>query len=223
MSSKLNNKEVEAAAAADSDKKIVILPLPTGGGGASSQRRISLFGELDEEKSEYIIEQLASLSKNAEELVPKDPENPDSEEYERIINPITFMISTYGGNADDMFGIYDVVSAVQAQGVPVKTFGLGKVMSAGVLLLACGQKGERYIGKNTRVMIHHVAGGIMGTLPSMQSDLSSIEAMEERYMEVLCSETKFTKRLLKKLLDKGVNVYLSAEEAIKYGIADKYI
>jgi len=223
MSSKLNNKELEAAASAESDKKIVIVPLPTGGGGASSQRRISLFGELDEEKSEYIIEQLASLSKNAEELVPKDPENPDSEEYERIINPISFMISTYGGNADDMFGIYDVISAVQAQGVPVKTFGLGKVMSAGVLLLACGQKGERYIGKNTRVMIHHVAGGIMGTLPSMQSDLSSIEAMEERYMEVLCSETKFTKRSLKKLLDKGVNVYLSAEEAIKYGIADKYI
>ena len=96
-------------------------------------------------------------------------------------------------------------------------------MSAGVLLLASGNKGERRIGKNCRVMIHHVAGGIMGTLPAMQSDLESIDKMEERYMEVLCSETKFTKRTLKKLLDKGVNAYLSAEEAISYGIADKYI
>ena len=56
MSSKLSNKELEAAATADSDKKIVIVPLPTGGGAAPSQRRISLFGELDEEKSEYIID-----------------------------------------------------------------------------------------------------------------------------------------------------------------------
>ena len=122
-----------------------------------------------------------------------------------------------------MFGIYDVIRSIHESGVPVNTVGLGKVMSAGVLLLASGTKGERKIGRNTRVMIHHVAGGIMGSLPSMQSDLQSIEAMEERYMDVLCSETKFTKRTLKKLLDKGVNVYLSAEEAISYGIADKYI
>tara|TARA_B100000131_G_scaffold266136_1_gene263940 strand:+ start:2847 stop:3506 length:660 start_codon:yes stop_codon:yes gene_type:complete len=212
----------ETEASTDDARKLIILPIH-GGGNDNDQRRISLFGELDEERSEHLIDQLTTLARNAEEMVPKEPENPDSEESERIIHPINFMISTYGGNADDMFAIYDVISSIQGQGVPVKTYGLGKVMSAGVLLLACGQKGHRYIGKNTRVMIHHVAGGIMGTLPSMQSDLQSIEAMEARYMEVLCSETKFTKRSLKKLLDKGVNVYLSADEAIEYGIADKYI
>jgi ATP-dependent Clp protease protease subunit len=107
--------------------------------------------------------------------------------------------------------------------IPLHTFGMGKVMSAGVLLLAAGTKGERRIGKNCRVMIHHVAGGVAGALPSMEADLDSIKAMEERYVQVLISETKFTKRSLKKLLDKRVNIYLSAEEAIEYGIADKYI
>jgi ATP-dependent Clp protease protease subunit len=218
MSSKLNKEEESA----EEPKKLIIVPMPSMERG-NDQRRIGLFGELDEDKSEGIIEQLAAHARSAEEMVPVDPDNPESEETERVVHPIDFLISTYGGNADDMFAIYDVIGSIQSSGVPVKTYGLGKVMSAGVLLLACGQKGERYIGKNCRVMIHHVAGGIAGTLPSMQSDLESIEKMEERYMDVMCSETKFTKRTLKKLLDKGVNVYLSAEEAISYGIADKYI
>ncbi len=216
------NNEVEASAE-DASKKLIILPMMPSSGGGSEVRKVSLFGELEEEKTEAIIEGLIHLAQTAEEMVPKNPDDPECEELERVVHGIDFTISTYGGNADDMFGIYDVIKSIHSQGVPVRTCGLGKVMSAGVLLLACGEKGERKIGKNTRVMIHHVAGGIMGSLPSMQSDLSSIEAMEDRYMEVLCAETKFTKRTLKKLLDKGVNVYLSAEEAIKYGIADKYI
>lgn len=217
----LSDKEKEEVMQGDDNSRLIILPMPTA--SKSTHRKVNLFGELEEEKSESIIEQLLILASSAEEMVPADPEDPKSEATERILHPIDFLISTYGGSADDMFAIYDVVSSLQARGISIKTYGLGKVMSAGVLLLACGQKGERYIGKNCRVMIHHVAGGVVGTLPSMQSDLESIEAMEERYMEVLCSETKFTKRTLKKLLDKGVNVYLSSEEAIKYGIADKYI
>ena len=169
-----------------------------------------------------IIDELVSMSLNSEELVPVNPDDPDCEEVERIVHGIDFMISTYGGNADDMFAIYDVMNSVRKE-VPIHTFGMGKVMSAGVLLLAAGSKGERRIGKNCRVMIHHVAGGVAGALPSMEADLDSIRVMEDRYIEVLISETKFTKRSLKKLLDKRVNIYLSAEEAIEYGIADKYI
>ena len=139
-----------------------------------------------------------------------------------MVHGIDFLISTYGGNADDMFGIYDMMKHVQQQ-CPISTYGIGKVMSAGVLLLAAGTKGERRIGKNCRVMLHHVAGGLEGSLPSMETDLESLKVMEKRYLEIMVEETKFTKRSLQKLLDKKVNVYLNAEEAIKQGIADKYI
>lgn len=215
-----------AELAEDSDKKIIIMPTPMfpgmGGSAIRAPRSIKLFGELCDEQSEKIIDDLIALSLNSEELVPKDPDDPECEEVERVVHAIDFMISTYGGNADDMFAIYDVLSSIKKE-VPVHTFGLGKVMSAGVLLLASGTKGERRIGKNCRVMIHHVAGGVAGSLPSMDADLDSIKEMEARYIEVLVAETKFTKRSLKKLLDKRVNIYLSAEEAIEHGIADKYI
>ena len=204
--------------------KIIIMPTPLLGAGMAQKtsRSIKLFGEVCEEQSERIIDELISMSLNSEELIPTDPDDPDCEEVERVVHGIDFMISTYGGNADDMFAMYDVMKSVREE-VPLHTFGMGKVMSAGVLLLAAGSKGDRRIGKNCRVMIHHVAGGVAGALPSMEADLDSIKAMEERYVEVLISETKFTKRSLKKLLDKRVNIYLSAEEAIEYGIADKYI
>ena len=166
---------------------------------------------------------LLSLSRTAEEMVPANPEDPDCQERERVVHPIDFLISTYGGNADDMFGVYDVIKSIQNNYCPVNTVGIGKVMSAGVLLLASGTKGNRKIGKNCRVMIHHVAGGIEGTLPSMEADLESIKRMEEEYLKIMTSETNLDKRKLQKLLDKRVNIYLSAEEAISYGIADGYI
>ena len=206
----------------DGKSKIIVIPTPMPNGGGRSTRSVKLFGEVCDEQSERIIEDLIALSLNSEEIVEKNPDDPECEEIERIIHGIDFMISTYGGNADDMFAIYDVMKSVREE-VPIHTYAMGKVMSAGVLLMASGTKGERRIGRNCRVMIHHVAGGVAGSLPSMDADLDSIKEMEARYIEVLVSETKFTKRSLKKLLDKRVNIYLSAEEAIKYGIADKYI
>ena len=206
--------------------KVIVMPMPMmpdlGPSAPRVARTIKLFGEVCDEQSEKIIDELIAMSINSEEMVETNPDDPECEEMERIVHPLDFMISTYGGNADDMFAIYDVMNSVKDT-VPIHTFGVGKVMSAGVLLLASGTKGERHIGRNCRVMIHHVAGGIAGSLPSMDADLNSIKAMEARYLKVLVSETKFTKRSLKKLLDKRVNIYLSAEEAIEYGIADKYI
>tara|TARA_E500000331_G_scaffold332969_1_gene356741 strand:- start:4388 stop:5071 length:684 start_codon:yes stop_codon:yes gene_type:complete len=227
MTKEQQNLEQLAELAEDTEKsKIIIMPTPMlpgfGMGGGRATRSVKLFGEVCDEQSEKIIEELISMSLNSEEIVPVNPDDAECKEVERFVHGIDFMISTYGGNADDMFAIYDVMKSVQEE-TPIHTYGMGKVMSAGVLLLASGTKGERRIGKNCRVMIHHVAGGIAGSLPSMAADLESIEAMESRYVEVLISETSFTKRSLKKLLDKRVNIYLSAEEAIQYGIADKYI
>jgi ATP-dependent Clp protease protease subunit len=132
---------------------------------------------------------------------------------------IDFYLCTYGGSADDMFALYDVINIVK-QDTEVHTIGVGKVMSAGVLLLASGTKGKRKIGRNCRVMIHNVAGGSFGILPNMANELEAIERIQEAYIDALVENSKLTKKKLTKMLSEKVNIYLDAEEAVKLGIAD---
>jgi ATP-dependent Clp protease protease subunit len=133
--------------------------------------------------------------------------------------PIDFYISTYGGSADDMFALYDVMR-ITKEDLTIRTVGLGKVMSAGVLLLAAGTNGERKIAKNCRIMIHSVIGGNHGSLHNMMNEMEAIEQLQQMFIDCLVEETNMTKTQLKKMLDRKVNVYLSAEEAVELGIAD---
>jgi ATP-dependent Clp endopeptidase proteolytic subunit ClpP len=136
-------------------------------------------------------------------------------------DPVKFVISTFGGNAVDMFGIYDVVKMAEKEGIQVHTVGSGKVMSAGVLLLACGTKGHRTIGRNCRVMVHPVVGGAHGPSHDIQNEVEEILQTQKQYVECLANETKLSISRLNKLISEKRNIYLSAQEAVKYGIADK--
>jgi ATP-dependent Clp protease protease subunit len=102
----------------------------------------------------------------------------------------------------------------------IKTYGLGKVMSAGVLLLAAGTKGQRSIGKNCRIMLHSIRGDQWGALHNLENEMEEMRWIQEQHIDALVQETDMTKRHLKKLLDRKVNVYLDAKEAVEYGIAD---
>ncbi|MEC7715279.1 MAG: ATP-dependent Clp protease proteolytic subunit, partial [Actinomycetota bacterium] len=113
----------------------------------------------------------------------------------------------------------DMMKVVE-QDCPIITTGIGKVMSAGVLILASGTKGARQIGRNTRVMIHSIVGGTHGDMHSIENEVEEMKWIQERYIDVLASETDMTKRMIKKLLSKKVNIYLDAQQAVDYGIAD---
>jgi len=76
------------------------------------------------------------------------------------------------------------------------------------------------VAKNCRIMIHSVIGGNHGSLHNMLNEMEAIEEMQQMYSDCLVAETKITKSELKKMLERKVNVYLSAEEAVKLGIAD---
>ena len=171
-------------------------------------RTMALFGDVDEEKSLDLIVGLLSLTEFSDKEPPYDP--------------IKFYISTYGGSADEMFSIYDMMSILKGK-CEIETIGLGKVMSAGTLLLASGTKGKRKIGRHCRVMIHAVAAGSAGELHNMENEMKSIKHIQEMYINALAKETCMTKRTINKLLDRRVNVYLTAEEAVEYGIADEII
>jgi ATP-dependent protease ClpP protease subunit len=69
-------------------------------------------------------------------------------------------------------------------------------------------------------MVHSVIGGSHGPLHNLINEMDAIEQIQKMYSEALIAETNLTKKDLKKLLEKKVNVYLSAEEAVELGIAD---
>ena len=121
-----------------------------------------------------------------------------------------------------MFAIYDTMRMIR-QECEIHTFGLGKVMSAGVLLLAAGTKGKRKIGKNCRVMLHSCNAGNVGDIHNLQNEMEAISDLQDKFIAALVAETSLTKKQLKKLLDRKVNVYLTAQEAIEYGIVDEII
>ena len=94
-------------------------------------------------------------------------------------------------------------------------------MSAGVLILAAGTKGKRRIGKNCRVMIHSVVGGTHGAMHNLENEMDEIRWIQERYIETLVAESDMTKAMVKKMLGRKVNIYLTAQQAVEYGIADE--
>ena len=179
-------------------------------------RILGLYGEVEENRAASVISMLLEMMETSEVKIKEDPE---SDELKSISLPIEFLISTPGGSADDMFAIYDIMRVARER-CPIITYGLGKVMSAGVLLLAAGTKGERKIGKNCRVMIHSVIAGSAGSFHNLKNEMSEIKHMQAAYIKALAEETNMTETKLRRMLNKKVNIYLSAEEAVKLGIAD---
>ena len=176
-----------------------------------------LYGDVNEERASDIVSALLLLGdkKRVEKAKQKLPED---EEFEDI----KFYLSTYGGSADDMMAIYDMMRITKINR-DIETIGMGKIMSAGTLILAAGTRGKRKIMKNCRVMIHAVSAGSMGTIHNLQNEMEEIQNIQDAYITALCAETLLTKRQLKKMLDQKVNVYLTAEEAVEYGLADEVI
>ena len=184
-------------------------------------RMISLFGEVEEERASELCFSMVALKEMGKREALEDPEDVDSPII-TTYDPFTFSLSTYGGSAVEMFAIYDTMRMIR-QECEIHTFGLGKVMSAGVLLLAAGTKGKRKIGKNCRVMLHSVIGGSHGSIHNLENEMEEIRFLQEQHIRCLIEETDMTKRYLNKLLNRKMNVYLTAEQAVELGIADEVV
>ena len=180
-------------------------------------RLIALFGDIDESKAGQLCYNLFHLAAD-KRYSAKNPEDL-TEGLEEVVDPIQLMICSPGGNASEMFAIYDCMRLVR-DSCPIETLGVGKVMSAGVLGLAAGTKGKRRIGKNCRVMIHSVIGGVSGGLHNVENEIDEIRWVQDQYIKMLADESDLSRAQLKKMLQRKVNIYLSAEEAVEHGIAD---
>lgn len=180
-------------------------------------RMIALFGDIDEGKAGQLCFNLCLLAadKRYSAVNPEDL----AEGLQETVDPIQLMICSPGGNAAEMFAIYDTMRLIRNR-CDIETLGVGKVMSAGVLLMAAGTKGKRQIGKNCRVMIHSVIGGFHGGIHNVENEMDEIRWIQEQYIKMLAEESDVSRAQLKKMLQRKVNVYLSAEEAVEMGLAD---
>lgn len=166
-----------------------------------SARIVVLSGEVSEQSITMVVAQLLHLASQNNK-------------------PIHLVISTYGGSVDEMFTLYDTIKFLPC---PVHTIALGKVMSAGVLLLASGTKGKRMIGRSARIMMHSISGGYSGNIFEVINDTKEMKRQQDQMVSAIVKETKTTKAEIEKLMKSGHDVFLSPPEAIKLGIVDKII
>ena len=180
-------------------------------------RAINCYGDITERMAAEVVQAMLYFDHTKTDVV----ESEDGTVVE-IKKPFKMYISTHGGIVSDMFSIIDIMGNIK-EDCEIQTIGIGKVMSAGVLILASGTKGQRKIGRNCRVMLHSVISGHHGSFPNIENEMKETKALRDMYFDYLCSCTKLTRNKIKKLLLNNVDAYLSAEEAIKYGIADDYL
>jgi len=179
-------------------------------------RAVAIYGDINEDRCAEAVYGLITLDMTTKSFVLEAEEGGKPEE---ITEPIEFYISSHGGQATEMFAVYDIMRDIRER-TPIITYGIGKVMSAGVLLLAAGTKGQRKIGKNCRVMIHGVVAGQHGHIADIENEFTEVKSTQKMYIQALAGESDMTQRYIKKLMDKKTNVYLDAEEAVNLGIAD---
>jgi len=131
--------------------------------------------------------------------------------------PLMIYIDSPGGEA---YGLMTMLSALESVPNQIITVALGKAMSAGAILLACGDL--RYASPHTTIMVHEVSAGTMGHIDDIKVENDLYVALNERLMKLLVKKCKIKGGLssLRKTLAKARNLYMTAEEAKKFGIVD---
>jgi len=220
LEEEITKEQQEAAEEEKEESKIILLNSPSGDSSDDMKiRKCMLYGDINEQLTKEFIATMILLSETAEVEELEDPEDLESE-IKTVVKPFEIVISTGGGNADEMMSIYDMMRMIREK-VDIETTGIGKVMSAGTLLLAAGTKGKRRIGRNCRVMIHAVSGGSIGPMHELTNEFKEIQKIQDAYINCLADETNMTVAQIKKYLKQKTNVYLTAEEAVKLGLADE--
>lgn len=132
--------------------------------------------------------------------------------------PILIYIDSFGGSAH---GLLTMISAMESVPNQLITVSLGKAMSAGAVLLACGD--IRYASPHSSIMVHEMSTWIGGHIDDVNVEHENIIRLNEYIMQLLAKKCKIKSGLagLKKKL-KGVrDLYLTAEEAVTFGLVDR--
>jgi ATP-dependent Clp protease protease subunit len=161
---------------------------------------VFLVGPVTEVTANLIVAQMLFL----------ESENPDKE--------ISFYINSPGGLVSAGLAIYDTMQFIKPA---VSTLCVGQAASMGSLLLAAGTKGKRYCLPNSRVMIHQPMGGFSGQASDVEIHAREILFLKGRLNEILAKHTGQDMKTIERDTDR--DNFLSADQAVTYGIVDKVL
>ncbi len=131
---------------------------------------------------------------------------------------ISFYINSPGGSISSGMAIYDTMNFIKCD---VSTICIGMAASMGAFLLACGTKGKRYSLPNSEIMIHQPLGGMQGQASDIKIHADHIIRIREKMNKILAERTG--KPIEQVYLDTERDNFLTAEQALEYGIIDKVI
>ena len=165
-----------------------------------NQRIIFLGEEVTDQSANIIVAQLLHL----------EAENPNKD--------ISLYINSPGGSVTAGMAIYDTMHYIKCD---VSTICMGMAASMGAFLLAGGTKGKRFALPNAEIMIHQPSGGARGQATEIQIVAENILKTKKKLNEMLAANTGQTYDQI--CLDTERDNYMSAEEALKYGLIDQII
>ncbi|WP_273002312.1 ATP-dependent Clp endopeptidase proteolytic subunit ClpP [Acetomicrobium hydrogeniformans] len=139
----------------------------------------------------------------------------ESEDPDKDIN---LYINSPGGSVTAGLGIYDTMQYIKC---PVSTICVGQAASMAAVLLAAGAKGKRIALPNSRVMLHQPLGGVQGQATDIEIHAKEIKKIRDRLNEIIAHHTN--QDIEKVAKDTDRDFFMSAEEALAYGIVDKVI
>ncbi len=164
------------------------------------ERVIFLVGPVNEGTANLIVAQLLFL----------ESENPDKD--------IHFYINSPGGSVSAGLAIYDTMRFIKPD---VSTLCVGQAASMGAFLLGAGQKGKRYCLPNSRVMIHQPMGGFQGQATDIEIHAKEILYLRSRLNNMMSEHTGQPLDVIERDTDR--DYFMSAEEAVNYGLIDKVL
>ena len=165
-----------------------------------NDRIIMLCDEVNENSASLVVAQLLYL----------EGQDPDKD--------IHLYINSPGGNIKDGMAIYDTMQFIKCD---VSTICIGMAASMGSFLLAAGTKGKRMALPNSEIMIHQPLGGTQGQASDIKIQADHILYIRGKMNKMLAEMTGQSIETIEKDTDR--DNYMSAEEAVKYGLIDKVI
>jgi ATP-dependent Clp protease protease subunit len=163
-------------------------------------RIVMLQGEINDHTASLIVAQLLFL----------EAENPEKDIYLYINSP--------GGVVTSGFAIYDTMNYIKPD---VVTICMGQAASMGAFLLSSGAKGKRFALPHARIMIHQPLGGAQGQATDIEIHAKEILRMKKELNKILAENTGQSVRKIER--DTERDFFMSAEEAMKYGLIDKVL
>jgi len=176
------------------------------------ERAYDIYSRLLKERVVFLVGSVNEISANliVAQLLFLESENPDKD--------IFFYINSPGGSVSAGLAIYDTMQFIKPD---VSTLCIGQAASMGALLLAAGENSKRFVLPNSRVMIHQPMGGFSGQASDVEIQAREILYLRARLNEILAKHTGKSVDTIAKDTDR--DNFLSAEDAVQYGLVDKVL